>query len=534
MAQDTTLQRKVVFRKLPASSKKELPSSFAEYTGKLCGLQHPNLLTIYDIDSDDEGRFMVTQFIEGEILIDQLKLGPLSQSSVYNMASDLLDAFHAVHSMGICHGALRSDSVKRLPLARGGHRHLIVDLGLDQIFSMIGGRTHVLADTVLIAPELLDGTTEANIRSDLFSLGQLCYCALAGGHPMSGNSPEQCAELYREGEMPNIKEYVPELQQDFADWIMSLILRDPGQRPESTEAAMATLHAISMAAPVPNIPSGTQAPAQVAAVAEPQHTQVITESTEPQRTPLFSKVMSLPKKTRMIAGGTVAGLLLLLIMLVVSLGGSGAEKLVEVSGSRDGPAFMYPVEMVHTKLKADEPTQIHFDGAGALDWTIITGAPASSSRVEKKGGSYILSINAKGEFKEFVMPHTLLNYTADGQMISPRGSMTDGSHGMANLGQGWEIMLRIPKKHQGRLKVDLYMLQDRCDFQVEVKIHKKDKVIEFSVPYSKVGPNPGVVKIPLEIPKPIAGGFYSIKVLASSETSAKESAMALNAVYIGQ
>lgn len=533
MAQDVTLQRKVVFRKFSASSDKEEPSSFGEYTGKLCALQHPNLLPIYDIDRNDEGHFMVTQFIDAEILGDRLKLGPLSQTGVYNMASDLLDAFHAVHSMGIFHGSLRSDSVKRLPLARGGHRYLIVDLGLDKITAIIGGRANVLADTVLIAPELLDGKAEVNIGSDLFALGQLCYSALAGGHPMTGNSPEQCAALYCEGEMPNIKEYAPELQQDFADWIMSLIMRDPSQRPESTEAAMATLHAITLDAPVPNVPGVTQAVVQVATVVEPQFAQEITVSAEQQEASMGSKLMALPKKTRMIGAAAAAGLLLLLVILMVSLSGNGAGSEAEVSGSREGPVFMYPPQMIHTKVNVDQPTSVDFDGGGSLDWTIVNGAPASSKRVEKKDGSFIISIDARGGFKEFAMPHTLLNYTGDGQMIAPRGSMTDVRRGMAEFGQGWEVMLRIPKKHQGPLKVHLYMLQDRCDFDIEVKGHQTDEVVKFKVTYSEVGAIPGVVKIPLEIPQPIPGGFYSIKVLASSEDLAKKFAMALNAIYIG-
>ena len=533
MAQDVTLQRKVVFRKFSASSDKEMPSSFGEYTGKLCALQHPNLLPIYDIDRNDEGHFMVTQFIDAEILSDRLKLGPLSQTGVYNMASDLLDAFHAVHSMGIFHGSLRSDSVKRLPLARGGHRYLIVDLGLDKITAIIGSRANVLADTVLIAPELLDGKAEVNIGSDLFALGQLCYSALAGGHPMTGNSPEQCAALYCEGEMPNIKEYAPELQQDFADWIMSLIMRDPSQRPESTEAAMATLHAITLDAPVPNVPGVTQAVVQVATVVEPQFAQEITVSAEQQEASMGSKLMALPKKTRMIGAAAAAGLLLLLVILMVSLSGNGAGSEAEVSGSREGPVFMYPPQMIHTKVNVDQPTSVDFDGGGSLDWTIVNGAPASSKRVEKKDGSFIISIDARGGFKEFAMPHTLLNYTGDGQMIAPRGSMTDVRRGMAEFGQGWEVMLRIPKKHQGPLRVHLYMLQDRCDFDIEVKGHQTDEVVKFKVTYSEVGAIPGVVKIPLEIPQPIPGGFYSIKVLASSEDLAKKFAMALNAIYIG-
>jgi len=300
---------------------------------------------------------------------------------------------------------------------------------------------------------------------------------------------------------------------------------------------MATLHAIKLDVPVPNVPvpnvpGGTQAVGQVAAVVEPQLTQVITVSTEGEAASMVSKLMALPKKTLMI--GAAAGLLLLFVILMVSRDGNGAGSEVEVSDSREGPVFMSPPQMIHTGVNVDEPTSVDFDGGGSLDWTIVNGAPASSSRVEKKEGAYIMSVDARGEFKEFAMPHILLNYLGDGQRIAPRGGMTDVHRGMAEFGQGWGVMLRIPKKHQGPLKVHLYVLQDRCDFEIEVKIHKGDKVVKFKVPYSEVGATPGVVKISLDIPQPIPGGFYSIEVLASSDDPTKEFAMALNAIYIGQ
>lgn len=268
LAQDVTLQRKVIFRKFRAKQKPQkkqrgkkksqvISPDLGEYTGKLCALQHPNLLTIYDIGSNSEGYFMVTQFIEAEMLLDRLKLGPLDQFDVYNMASDLLDALHAIHSVGLVHGAMRSESIRRVAQLRGGHRYLIVDLGLDQLSAMVGGGGEKLAEVVLTAPELLAGggrsETAPDARTDLFALGQLCYAAMIGGHPFAGNSVAECAQAYQNGGMPDLAEFAPQVQRDFADWIMSLVMKSPGQRPLNTEEAMVSLHQIQLAPYQPQV-----------------------------------------------------------------------------------------------------------------------------------------------------------------------------------------------------------------------------------------------------------------------------------------
>ncbi len=320
MALDVTLQRKVVYRKFQAGSdtkkKNNLSASFGQYTGRLCTLQHPNLLTIYDIDRNDEGCFMVTQFIEAESLLDRLLQGPLSQVGVHNMVTDLLDAFHSMHGVGLYHGALRSDSVKRLARVRGGHRYLIVDLGLEKISSMLTGRSDVLGDTVLTAPELLDGQGEADARSDLFALGQLCYTCLAGGHPMSGSSPEECAQVYRNAGMPDLKEYADGVQQDFADWIMVLLDSEPERRPASASDALATLQKISLNAPMPNVAGLTQAVAEVAAHEPTPISQSVTVFVPPEKSSVLDQFKSLPKNTRLMIGLGAAVLSLLLVVVL--------------------------------------------------------------------------------------------------------------------------------------------------------------------------------------------------------------------------
>lgn len=540
LATDVTLQRKVVYRKFQAGSKKKnkkkkiLPASFGQYTGRLCALQHPNLLPIYDIDQNDEGCFMVTQFMEAESLVDRLLRGPLSQVGVHNMVTDLLDAFHSMHGVGVYHGALRSDSVKRLARVRGGHRYLMVDLGLEKISSMLTGRKDVTGDTVLTAPELLDGKGEADARSDLFALGQLCYICLAGGHPMSGSSPEECAELYRHGGMADLKDYVDGVQPDFADWIMALIESDPERRLASASDALAALQKITLNAPMPNVAGLTQAVAEVAAYVPTPISQAVTVFVPPEKSSVVDQFKTLPKNTRLMIGlgAAVLSLLLIIALSTVFRGDGAAASQAQVSSvSHDGPAFLHPVTMVHV-LRDGEPYHVNLDSGDTLDWTLINGVPSSSKRLDHKDGTYITSVFTRGDYKEYPMPNAPLQFTANSDSFSPRGAMTDVERGLAEFGDGWDVMLRVPKKHSGPLLVTFYLLVDSCDFKIELKTPDAKEVVNFKVNYAEVGATPGVIKVPLEISEPTPGGFYSIKILSSSQDLTQEFGMGLNAIQV--
>jgi len=547
LAQDTTLQRKVIFRSFNKTQDGKKPVGFSQYTGKLCALQHPNLLTIYDISTNEDGYFMVTQFLEGESLEDRLTQGALNQVGVHNMACDLLDALHAAHSSGLFHGALRTDSIKRLPRVRGGHRYLIIDFGQDRLSAMLSGSQVVMADPVLMAPERMGGKMAPDGASDLFTLGQLCYIALVGGHPYAGKSPEECAQAYRDGGLPHLSTYVQGVQSDFANWVMWLVSSTPDQRPFSSQQAMDALHAIQLREPSPNVPGVTEAVNVPAPVNPklPKISQAIQVATEPDtKASKKAKAKAKPKaksarkesskESRLMfyAAGTILCLLVVLILILVFRDDDevNMDAMPIFSKPKEAMVIMEKPQYISLLLAQRESVKIPLDGGKTIDWTVITGAPASSARVFMKGGSYIRNILAIGEFREFVGPQKMITYGAGGTVIAPQRSLTSSKKGGAKEGEGWEIHLLIPENHKGPLMVTLFMIQNQCDFNLEVRsTHKKnkDKVVQLKIPKS----NAGIVKIPLKIAKPMPG-YYSIRVLATSADAARGFEMGLSAILL--
>jgi serine/threonine protein kinase len=261
LAEDTMLGREVAFRHIDAAPDVERSKSWAKemasYAGKLCSFQHPNIITIYDAPTDDDGVSIVTQYVKGQTLAERLVQGPLREIGSYRMASDLLEALHAVHEAGVYHGALHTGSIKRLPRASGGHRYLILDLGLNTLATMVKGQDIHIADPVLLPPELHDEDNKPDESADLFMVGQLCYTALAGGHPFSGKSAEECAAAHLAGELPPLTDYAPDTQEDFAAWVMKMCSGDRSERPKSIEEAMESLHQITVEDPEVPMPVAT-------------------------------------------------------------------------------------------------------------------------------------------------------------------------------------------------------------------------------------------------------------------------------------
>ena len=335
--------------------------------------------------------------------------------------------------------------------------------------------------------------------------------------------------------MPDLKEYAEGVQPDFADWIMGLIASDPEQRPASASDAIASLQKITLNAPAPNVAGLTQAVVAVVPRDPAQQAQIsqsVTVSTEPEKSGLLSRFKSLPQNMRVMIGLGVAVLCLALIFVFTSLfrGDADASKAGASSASHDGPVFLHLVTTV-SGLSGGTPHHVDLDASGTLDWTMSKGA-SFSDRVDHKDGTYITSVVTHGDYKEFQMPHAPLRFTGHAAPSSPCGAMTDVGRGFAEFGDGWDVMLRVPKKHSGPLLVTFYLFQEGCDFSIDVKMPDSGEVVNLKVNYAEVGGTPGVVQVPLEIIHPVPGKFYMIKILSASEDLTQEFAMALNAIHI--
>ena len=145
-ARDSRLGRTVALKVLPPDVAADTGrrSRFEQEARAASALNHPNILTVFDFGSDGGLVYMVCELIEGESLREVLKRGPITQSRLIEIASQLADALAAAHSAGIVHRDLKPENIMVL---RDG-RAKILDFGLaKQVVAPGGDETAFLTRT---------------------------------------------------------------------------------------------------------------------------------------------------------------------------------------------------------------------------------------------------------------------------------------------------------------------------------------------------------------------------------------------------
>src|SRR5439155_17077688 len=148
LAQDTKLDRKVALKTLPASvaADRNRMHRFVQEAKAASALNHPNIITIHEIDETDTGHFMATEFIDGETLRERMRSAPMKLTEVLDVAAQIASALSAAHAAGIIHRDIKPENVM---LRRDGIVK-VLDFGLAKL------RERTL-------PELVD--TEAPTRA---------------------------------------------------------------------------------------------------------------------------------------------------------------------------------------------------------------------------------------------------------------------------------------------------------------------------------------------------------------------------------
>src|SRR6476659_341431 len=141
LAHDTKLDRKVALKilKIPVSSDSRSGSDdkkrndhlrrFVQEAKAASALNHPNILTIYEIDEIDSEQFIATEFIEGRTLRERIRMASITAEEAIDIAIQVASALWATHSVGIIHRDIKPDNIM---LRRDGIVK-VLDFGLAKL-----------------------------------------------------------------------------------------------------------------------------------------------------------------------------------------------------------------------------------------------------------------------------------------------------------------------------------------------------------------------------------------------------------------
>ncbi len=130
LARDTKLDRKVALKILPADvGSQDRIRRFVQEAKAASALNHPNILTIYEIDEIDSEHFIVTEFIEGQTLRKRINLAPLESGQAIDIGIQVASALCATHAVGIVHRDVKPENIM---LRRDGIVK-VLDFGLAKL-----------------------------------------------------------------------------------------------------------------------------------------------------------------------------------------------------------------------------------------------------------------------------------------------------------------------------------------------------------------------------------------------------------------
>src|SRR5207253_5152087 len=105
LAQDTKLDRKVALKILPAdvAAHPDRMKRFVQEAKAASGLNHPNIITIHEIDETDSITFIATEYIDGETLRERMRNAPMKLAEILDVAAQVASAPSTAHAAGIVH-----------------------------------------------------------------------------------------------------------------------------------------------------------------------------------------------------------------------------------------------------------------------------------------------------------------------------------------------------------------------------------------------------------------------------------------------
>jgi len=230
LCEDERLARQVAVKRLHADSPVDVEQRFNREAKLGASLNHPNLVSVFDTATDDEGVLIVMEFVDGEPLSRALRRGPLRPEEVRRLVLDVGDALDHAHAQGIVHRDVKPANV----LIREDGVVKLADLGIATASdgTRITRSGTVLGTAAYMAPEQLDGR-EAGPPVDIYALAAIAFEALSGKKPREGRTLIEIAHKMATEGPPDLCAAWPKAPRAAAEVLKRGMATDPEDRPGS-------------------------------------------------------------------------------------------------------------------------------------------------------------------------------------------------------------------------------------------------------------------------------------------------------------
>jgi serine/threonine protein kinase/Tol biopolymer transport system component len=244
LAEDTELGRRVALKFLPEyfTHDKNQVQRFRQEARAASALNHPNILTVYEVGQVNGLEFIATEYVEGETLRARLKENPFNLQEALKVATQIADALVAAHEAGIIHRDIKPENVMR----RRDGIVKVMDFGLAKLSRTLTkedaaekeGATRLMVNTTpgvvmgtvgYMSPEQAQGKA-VDLRSDIFSFGCVLFEAVTGHKLFEGDSAIDSLHKTVHAPAPPIGDFNPAAPLELQRIVRRCLMKDPEQR----------------------------------------------------------------------------------------------------------------------------------------------------------------------------------------------------------------------------------------------------------------------------------------------------------------
>ncbi len=258
LARDERLGRKVALKLLPKrlTADETQLSRFKTEARSASALNHPNILTVYEIGAEGNRQFIATEFIEGVTLRASLACGRMNPKTALEIAVQVASALAAAHEAGVVHRDIKPENIMLRP---DGYAK-VLDFGIAKLTEQRPpsdrykvGTTAVLQTRLglvlgtghYMSPEQTRGQ-KVDARSDIWSLGVVLYEMVGGTPPFRGETPSDCIASILKTEPPPLSDVLSDVPLKLESILETALRKNSDERYQTIKEMLADLRGLKV------------------------------------------------------------------------------------------------------------------------------------------------------------------------------------------------------------------------------------------------------------------------------------------------
>lgn len=363
LARDSQLERKVALKLLPSqfTQNPERLQRFRREARAASALNHPNIITIYEIGAAEGQHFIATEFIDGITLRQRLAEGRLDLREALAIVRQIVEALDTAHQAGIIHRDIKPENL----MIRHDRLVKVLDFGLAKLaegkrdgekegpsegaksgsfspnlfFSLSQTNPSAVMGTPhYMSPEQARGL-KVDARTDVFSLGVVFYEMVTGAQPFAGATEAEVFAALLEKELPPLSHFIPEFPGRLEAIIRRLLAKEREERYETIRAFAVDLSQLDLT------PSHSSAGLRTQTIYahDPRRKRTETEAQDAQTTvPSQSRPLANLRQPRF--GWPIA------VLALAAALGLGVWRWIAERGNESGQALQVAADATFTPL----------------------------------------------------------------------------------------------------------------------------------------------------------------------------------------